>query len=234
MLRDTESPEKAPGGAKSEADAPGADQSSALWRASLDGDEDAFELLVAPHLAELTSAAQRDLRYHVALGELREDDLTPEELVGETLLRGWRDRRRRPSTLALKPWLLGLQVRVLKRLVRKEQEARRLASVSLEARAPAAPVYDDGEEFWEWYQPDEATRWEDVLPSETTSREEVIETVLEQAVPNLSPIARQVFVLRHIHGLSAAEIGSCLQISQDRVRALWNDAITSVLHAIKE
>ncbi|MGE0283875.1 MAG: RNA polymerase sigma factor [Rhizobiaceae bacterium] len=233
MLHNSSRPGKDLGNAKPGTDAPPPDQSAELWRASLAGDEDAFELLVAPCLADLSTAAQRDLRYHAALGDLREADLTPEELVGETLLRAWRDRRRRPATLALKPWLLGLQVRVLNRIVRKEQEQRHLASVSLESPALSEPIYDDGEAFWEWYQPDEATRWEDVLPTETTSREEVIENLLEQAVPNLSPIARQVFVLRHINCLSAAEIASCLHTSQDRVRALWKEAVTSVLEVIE-
>lgn len=37
--------------------------------------------------------------------------------------------------------------------------------MSLEATVPDGPIYDDDEIFWEWYQPDERIRWEDVIPS---------------------------------------------------------------------
>jgi RNA polymerase sigma factor (sigma-70 family) len=202
-----------------------------LWSATLAGDADAFEELVAPHLDELLKAAGRDLRYHVSLGDLRAEDLTPEELVGETLLRTWRDRCRRPLSRALRPWLLDLQLEVLAQLV--DQEEKQPGFISLEAPVPPPPVYDDDEEFWEWYQPDDAARWEDVLPVVGHSREEFALELLETAAPNLSPLARQVFVLRHIDGLSVGEICSALHLPPERVRTLWKEAVTGVLAAME-
>lgn len=138
-------------------------EQSAAWSHCLEGDRDAFQGVIAPHLDELFAAAQRDIRYHVAVGDLGGRDLTAEELAGETLLHGWRDRRSRPRSLGVRAWLLGLQFRVLMRTVRQEQLLRRLISASLEARAPETPIYDDDEGFWEWFQPDEMVRWEDIL-----------------------------------------------------------------------
>ena len=71
----------------SNADAPGApsthgSESSPAWARCLDGDREAFHDLVTPHLDELFAAGQRDIRYHVAVGDLREGDLSGEELVG--------------------------------------------------------------------------------------------------------------------------------------------------------
>src|SRR5246500_1089037 len=101
-----------------------------LWERCIDGDRQAFQQLMRSHLDELFAAAQRDLRYHVLLRDLRQHDLSPEELVGETLLPAWRDRLRKPASLRIQPWLLGLQFRVLTRIVRQERLLLRLVSTS--------------------------------------------------------------------------------------------------------
>lgn len=51
----------------------------------------------------------------------------------------------------------------LLRGARRELRLRTLAPVSLEARPPPEPIQDDDESFWEWYRPDEVTRWEDLV-----------------------------------------------------------------------
>lgn len=203
-----------------------------LWQKSLCGDRDAFQRLVTPHLDELFTAAYRDIRYHSAAGDLREDDLAPEELVGETLLRAWRDRHRRPSSLETRPWLLGLQFRVLTRIVRQEQLLKRLLSVSLEAPTPPAPVYDDDESFWEWFQPDEMLRWEDAIPSDTSA--ELPAELFEQDVAGLSPLARQVAVFRYFHHLTVGEIASGLGLSANRVSQFWREARSLLLRIEKK
>ena len=117
---------------------------------------DAFRSLVEPHLDELLSAATRELEYRQALGELSPHDLSPEELVGETLIRAWRDRHRRPPLLDIRSWLLGLLFRVAENLVRREERLREAVVTSPAASDPPPRVYDDDGAFWEWHQPDEA------------------------------------------------------------------------------
>jgi len=193
-----------------------------LWLATLRGDRNAFQRLISPHFDELFAAARRDIRYHSAVGDLREDEISPEELVGETLLRAWRDRYRRPQGLDIRPWLLGLQFRVLTRIVRQEQLLRKLVAVSLEAPVPAEPIYDDDESFWEWHQPDEMLRWEDVVAAEVAA--EVAEPAFfEQEVPGLSPLARQVLIFRHVHRFSVREIASGLGLPVRRIVELWQE-----------
>lgn len=196
-------------------------EGDAAWARCLDGDRDAFHGLIGPYLDELFAAAQRDIRYHTAVAELGDGDLSAEELVGETLLRAWRDRRARPQLLGLRPWLLGLQFRVLMRIVRQEQLLRRLVSVSLEEHAPEPPIYDDDESFYEWFQPDEVVRWEDILAGE--SHLEPSGEVFEEIVPGLSPVARQVLAMRHIHRLSFTEIAVGLRISRETLSQLWRE-----------
>jgi RNA polymerase sigma-70 factor (ECF subfamily) len=165
---------------------------------------------------ELLDAAQREVRYRVALGELDGLDLSPEELVGETLARAWRERERKPAGLGERAWLLALLHRVAEGIVRREARFRKLAPVSLEARPPPEPFYDDDEGFYEWYQPDELTRWEDLAaePLELTP-EEVVSA--EEELRSAAPRTRLVFVLHDLHRLSVPEIAQALGITQDQV-----------------
>ena len=184
------------------------------WEAALGGDRAAFNKVVEPYLGELLDAARREVRYRVALGDLGPDDLSPEELVGETLARAWRDRRRRPPLLAARAWLLALLFRVSENIVRKERRFRSLADVSLEGKVPPEPIYDDDEEFWEWYQPDEMTRWEDVAAEPTSlTPEEVVKA--EESLRALAPRTRLVYVLHDVHHLTLGEVAQALGISAD-------------------
>lgn len=186
-------------------------------RRSLDGDREAFQALVAPHLVELRQAASREIRYREAIGDLAPDDLGADELVTETLARAWRDRHRRPALLAIRPWLLGLLFRVADHIVRREARQRALADVRLEAPVPEQPIYDDEESFWEWYQPDEQVRWEDVIASPEPTPE--LEAIVKEpaALARLSPLAHRVLVLHVVHRLALAEVAAGLGIAPDEV-----------------
>jgi RNA polymerase sigma-70 factor (ECF subfamily) len=182
-----------------------------------------FSASVAPYVGELLEAARREVNYRVALGDLGPDDLGPEELVGETLARAWRDRDRRPASLSLRPWLLALLHRVSESIVRREKRLRKLAPVSLERAVPPPPIYDDDEEFWEWYQPDDMTRWEDVAtePIELTP-EEIVEA--EERLRSLAPRTRLAWLLRHVHRLTLPEIAQALGVQVQEAARLIAEA----------
>ena len=183
----------------------------------------AFDGLVAPHLDELLRAARRELRYRIALGELGRDNLSPEELVGETLARAWSDRHRRPALLGTRAWLLALLYRAADGIARREARFRRLAPVSLEAKPPPEPFYDDDESFWEWYQPDEMMRREDAVaePAALTP-EEIVES--EEQLRSLAPPARLVYVLHDIHRLSPLEVAQAVDLPPREVLRLLTSA----------
>lgn len=192
------------------------------WRKVLAGDKDVYRRLVEPHLPELTAAAGRELRYRRAVGDLRPQDLSADELVGETLTRGWRDRARKPEALEVRPWLLGLEFKVLESIVRSERKARRLAGVSLEApvedHAEAAEATDEA--FWEWYQPDDVTLWEDVIPAEGLQPEDLS----DERTYQLTDAERQALVLSVEHRLSVVEIASVMNLPPERTVRLIDEA----------
>lgn len=192
------------------------------WRKVLAGDKDGYRHLIEPYLSELMAAAGRELRYRRAIGDLRPQDLSADELVGETLARGWRDRARKPSTLEARPWLLGLEFKVLEAIVRSERRARRLAGISLDAPVwdPAETVDATDEEFWEWYQPDDVTLWEDVIAAEDVQPEELS----DERTYQLTTEERQALVLSVEHRLSVVEISSVMNLSPERTVRLIEGA----------
>jgi RNA polymerase sigma factor (sigma-70 family) len=186
-----------------------------LWKAVLAGDRNAFRQLVTPYLDELLQAAQRELIHYQRQKVLRPEDLSSEELVGETLLTAWRQRHRKPRRLSVRAWLLGLLHRVLVRYVARERTFRRLWELSLDEPLPPTPIYDDDESFWEWYQPDDLERWEDVLPDPATLTEEwvAVEETPPETLEVLEPLERQVLLLHDLHKLSIQEVAIVMQRS---------------------
>ena len=141
------------------------------WRRALDGDRDAFEEALSPYLATLRQAAERQLAVErdlvsgePATGE-RVVDLTPDELVGETLLRAW-DRRERfdGDRMGFRAWLLGLQTRSLARYAQREDRYAQRKAISLDQEIPTNEDQDAvGEQFYEFRQPFDVDTYEEVI-----------------------------------------------------------------------
>jgi RNA polymerase sigma-70 factor (ECF subfamily) len=193
------------------------------WQRILDGDREAFNAAVRPYVPELSAAIGRELRYHRALGTLEPDNPTVEEVIADVLDRAWRDRHRRPTGLHLRVWLLGLTFRMLERLVQREERRRAAAAVSLEEPVPDQPGEDD-ETFWEWYQPDETVRWEDVIPAPNASLPDEILADVEAASRRLPAQHRRVFLLRMFHRLRLVEVAAALRLAPDEASRLLADA----------
>ena len=193
------------------------------WKAALEGDREAFQAAVLPYLGELLRGARHEVRYRVALGDFRADDPTAEELVGEVLIRGWQKRHDRQSALPLRVWLLALLYRVAHALSRREARQTRVSAESLEEPVPPEPIYDDDEEFWEWYQPDEMTRWEDVVEAPTMTPEE--EAGIDEALTRgLDSRAREIFLLSELHRVPLTEAALALGMSVEEAARLLEEA----------
>ncbi len=193
------------------------------WKAALEGDREAFHTAVRPYLGELLRSARHEVRYRVALGDFRADDPTAEELVGEVLIRGWQKRHDRQSALPLRVWLLALLYQVAQDLSRREARQKRVPAESLEEPVPPEPIYDDDEEFWEWYQPDEMTRWEDVVEAPTMTPEE--EAGIDEALTRgLDPRAREIFLLCELHRVPLTEAALALGMSVEEAARLLEEA----------
>ena len=188
--------------------------------------KDAFEEAVAPHLEALDKAARRSLKFYHRQGHLQPRDLTPEEVVGETLIRAWEHRRQRPPKMPLRSWLLGTQFRVLRGLVRRQVRYRRDKAVSLDAPLPtdpgAHPAGDDVQEwFYAWYQPDALLVWEDVIPAQ---RPVDYEISLDDDVLPTEPDSYHVLMMHDEFEMALPEVAFSLGRTLDETAELLDQA----------
>jgi RNA polymerase sigma-70 factor, ECF subfamily len=197
------------------------------WVAALRGDREAFQRVVTPHLGTLLDAAMHELRYHNALGDFGGDSPTAEEVVGEVLIRAWRDRKRRPANLSTRAWLIGLLFRVVQDLIRRELRFHAVLAKSTEGPPPPPTSYDDDEGFWEWYQPDEAPHLENELPERTFTPEEVA-IADDDFAHALPPRARQALLLHDVHGVPMHEVATVIGTSEGKAWRILSKARRSL------
>ena len=141
------------------------------WRRALNGDADAFEEALAPYTAALREAAERQLEVErdvvsdEPLAGEHVVDLTPEELVGETLLRAFDLRERFDGgRMGFRAWLLGLQTRSLARYARREDRYTSRKALSLDEELPTNEDQDAvGEQFYEFRQPFDVDTYEEIV-----------------------------------------------------------------------
>ena len=106
---------------------------------------------------------------------------------------------------------------------RREARFRRLAPVSLEGKPPPEPFYDDDESFWEWYQPDDMTHWEDLVAEPTQlTPDEVVDA--EERLRSLAPRERLVYLLHDMHRLTPKEVAQVVGVAPREVLRLLERA----------
>jgi DNA-directed RNA polymerase specialized sigma24 family protein len=200
------------------------------WRRALDGDRDAFEAALAPYTATLREAAGRQLAVErdVVSGEPAAGeqvvDLTPDELVGETLLRAWDRRERYDGTrMSFRAWLLGLQTRSLARFARREERYADRKAISLDEELPTNEDQDAvGEQFYEFRQPFDVDTYEEIIagsePADLVLRHGTFDDLSDDDRERLSDAtlqaeARQAVVLHDEFAVSLPEVAQILDAS---------------------
>jgi DNA-directed RNA polymerase specialized sigma24 family protein len=137
------------------------------WRTALaSNDKDAFREAVSPHTDTLLAAARRDLFYYRRKGKIGEQDLVPEDVVGEAIVQAWDRRDRLPERMSLRGWLLAVTHRAARGLVARQHTLDTNKVISLDAPVPTEGDPSDSNQQWfyEWYQPDSVVTWEEIPP----------------------------------------------------------------------
>jgi RNA polymerase sigma-70 factor (ECF subfamily) len=215
-----------------------------LWQRVLDGDSASFEEAIAPLQEALLGAARRQVDIERAAGSLREDALTPEELVGETLLRAFEHRAAFDARkLSFRAWLLGIQHRALARLTADEAGYDARKAISLDEEVPAREEFDDVEEaMYEFRQPFEVTTYEDLVAGSAPDDVEIDldgrsgpltedeRALLAEA--DLAPTARRVALYHGEFELSMEEVAQILNVGLNDAASSFNLARTTLRERI--
>jgi len=214
------------------------------WRRALDGDRDAFNDALAPFTDTLREAAGRQLEVDRDLvsGEPTEGehpvDLTPEELVGETLVRAWDLRERFDgSRMGFRAWLLGLQTRSLARFTQGEDRYARRKAISLDEELPTNEDHDAvQEQFYEFRQPFDVDTYEEIVVGEEPADPEVEDygsadlSLSDQAeVGDVMFEAGQAAVLHDEFDVSLSEVAQIIDASLKDTAAYLNLAREGLL-----
>jgi RNA polymerase sigma factor (sigma-70 family) len=182
--------------------------------------------LIDCHLSELYNFAGREIAYRQAVGDLAAGDLTPEEVADEAALAAIERFDDRPGDLEFGRWLLQLALDVVARRVAEHAEARSVLHVEEEVPevSPAEEAARGGDEIFEFYQPDEEVRLEDLIedkrvptPEEALARREM-QRRINRTLAHLPRRWRAAFVLYAVEGLTLEEVARVTRRPVEEVR----------------
>lgn len=164
---------------------------------------------VDANLNRLTRFAQRELYYREGNGQLRPNQVAPEEVVAETIVTALGYSADKPERLALEPWLYRLAMQCIDNLV---QNAESEAAVYLDQGVRQPNVQASDEAQLQFHQPDEALVAQDNIPDQGAATPEQIAysdemiAMVETALIGVQGEDREAFLLFGIEGFSPEEI----------------------------
>ena len=179
------------------------------------------------YLSTLFNFVRREIAYRQAVRDLVAGDLSAEEVVDEVALTALEQFDARPRELDFSHWLLQLALDVIERRVGEIKEEREsLLHVEEDAleTPPEEEVAHEGDEIFEFYQPDEDLRLEDLIRDERvpTPEEALAQRELQQYIvrtlARLPRRWREAFVLYSVEGLTLEEAARVTRRPVDDVR----------------
>jgi RNA polymerase sigma factor (sigma-70 family) len=195
--------------------------------------------LIDLHLESLYNFARREVAYRQAIGDLAVGDLAPEEVVDEVALLALEQFEERPTELDFDHWLMQLALDVIERRVKEFKEERE-GALHLEEDVPETPpqkeVAHAGDELFEFFQPDEDLRLEDLIEDKRVpTPEEVLERrdlqhYVESALAQLPRRWHEAFVLYSVEGLTLEETARVMRRPVEDVRN-WVELTRALLRA---
>jgi RNA polymerase sigma-70 factor (ECF subfamily) len=172
---------------------PGRDEGSLIERVK-QGQNEAFYELVRPYERSIYMAAYSILQNEADAQEVAQEAV----LKAFTHLKGFRAESK------FSTWVIQITINEARMKLRKDRR-------HLYESTDAGLQDDDGQ-----YLPKDYQDWREI-PSETLERNEVRKAIAE-ALASLSPIYREVFVLRDVQNLSIEETAEALGITQSTVK----------------
>ena len=176
---------------------------------------------VNANLSRLERYVDRELRYRVATEQIREDQISREEVVDEVMVSALSQEEQKPDDLSMESWLFRLALRAIRRLALASADT---ANVSLDAPAGTPNVTGSDENVLQYHQPDDSLQEESVIrnesartPEEIVASEEMV-SQLDFVLHAVSPQARETFVLFTLEGFTVEEIARITDQPPDGIR----------------
>ncbi len=196
-----------------------------------------LEHWLSGNLPRLQRFVEHELRTRVVAGQVREDQISPEEVVDEVMVSALSQEDRSAEFLSRESWFHRLAMQAIRRLVHDNAD---VASISLDASAGTPNVTGSDENTLQFHQPDDSLQEESVIrdqnvrtPEEIFSSEEMV-AQLNLALIGLSAPDREAFVLFTLEGFTVEEISRLSDRSPDLVRKSIHHAREKVQQKLPE
>jgi RNA polymerase sigma factor (sigma-70 family) len=174
------------------------------------------------NLKRLERFVDRELRYRVATGQIRRDQVSREEVIDEVIVSALSQEEGEPENqFSLESWCYRLALSAIRRLVKANADT---ANVSLDAPAGVQNVTGSDENVLQYHQPDDTLNEEHIIrdenvrtPEEIFASEEMV-AQLDFILHEVKSEDREVFVLFTLEGFTVDEIARITDLSPDRIR----------------
>ncbi|GAB4299570.1 MAG: hypothetical protein Kow0058_15300 [Roseovarius sp.] len=184
-----------------------------------------FFKLIEDHLDAVYDQVRRELTYLEASGSVRAGDLSVRGLVDATILRGLARFENRPGEFSVGDWLRKLALETIAQEARQARRAIPEDAESLE-RSPQQPAEEPTEadqEMFEFYQPDDLLRLEDLVaddsaedPQSGLERREAALAV-HRALADLPALWRAVLVMCDLEDSTPEQAAAILELPETEV-----------------
>jgi RNA polymerase sigma factor (sigma-70 family) len=180
-----------------------------------------LESWVNANLARLEAYVDHELQSRMLAGEIREDQISREEVVDEVMVSALSQEDRRMGLLSPESWFHRLALQAIRRLIRSTADT---GNLSLDAPAGTPNVTGSDENVLQYHQPDDSLPEESVIrdasvrtPEEILAGEEMV-AQLDIVLHEVKTEDREAFVLYTLEGFSVEEIARLAGRPPEEVR----------------
>ena len=186
---------------------------------------EAYGNLVRPLLPKLERFVKQEFSYLRDRGDLTADYPTAQDVIDEVLARAYQKLDQLPRQTEPLHWLYRIAHEVLAEVVKRRQ-AEDERFVSLDAKPPETPdetIDERDEARYEYWQPDDMLKLEDVVPisdatPETTASEDEMRRHLRAALAHLPSTWRRAVWLTQAEGMPLGAVAATLGASEEDTR----------------
>jgi len=189
-----------------------------------------FFSAVSAYLDPLHDHVRYRIAYLESTGVLVPGELSIEDVVDAALVRGYRQFVKQRPESDMRDWLIRVADEQLQRDV-KRLKAERRGTVHIEKDIPEVPPVEEvnsaGDEIFEFYQPDEDLKLEDIFPDQDISTPEDMAAAKEEllrcvnaALAKMPREWRRALRLRHSQGLTEEELAEALEKAAPEVERI--------------
>jgi RNA polymerase sigma factor (sigma-70 family) len=190
-----------------------------------------LETWLSANLPRLEEFVDRELRFQVEAEQIRDGQITREEVIDEVIVSALSQEDGKAQLLSLESWFHRLALQAIRRLITANADT---ASISLDEPAGTQNVTGSDENVLQYHQPDDSLPEESVIrdmsvrtPEEIMAGDEML-AQLEAVLRGVGTQEREAFVLFTLEGFTVEEIARLTGRSADQVRQSVHQARTHI------